>query len=80
MYFPTKTLSPIFLYSTTSVPLFGSSIFGKVDLASGNVDLIFGKVDPISGNVASIVGNGQKNLISNYGSNISRNEIFLFQK
>ena len=52
---------------------FGVPFLEKEDLISGNVDLI-------SGNVASIVGNGQKKLISNYGSNISRNEIFLFQK
>ena len=60
------------LLSTSSVPLFWSSIFGNVDLIFGKVDLIFGKgrshfwkrkisvlekEDLISGNVASIVGN-----------------------
>ena len=38
------------------------------------------KEDLIFGNIASIVRNGQKILISNYGCNISKNEIFLFQK
>jgi len=38
------------------------------------------KEDLISGNVASIVENEFFLSISNYGSNISRNEIYLFQK
>ena len=38
------------------------------------------KEDLIFGNVASIVGDEFFLPISNYGSNVSKNEIFLFQK
>ena len=59
----------------------GNLIFGKGRSHFWKRKISFlEKEDLIFGNVASIVGKEQKNLISNYGTNVSENEIFIYTK